>query len=202
MIVSALFRTASTHFCYALSERLGLTFIDEVFDPLNEDILRMKRRNHEFTETLRTLDTKRFLDIESKVALWNDHSAYLINNHNYDIPWFQAAQIFYCRRDLQGALSSMHDLIVRSGQPSENIWIYADWMRRFVEYVLSCRGDRPLLIAENFGYRFRSSGSGSPDLIKKVYEKKISSKLGSQFQKLVESNHITMDELVSNYAKR
>lgn len=202
MIVSALFRTASTHFCCDLAQKLDLVFLDEIYDPLNEDILRMKKLNHEFRPVLKSLNTRRFTDMEQKIILWKNHSEYVVNNHNYDVPWFEAATFFYCRKDLLGALNSMHDLIVRSGQPSENIWIYADWMRRFVEYILIARNNRPIVLAENCGYQFRSSSTAASDLVKSVYQKKISSELEQSFAQLITTQDYNLEEIVSHVKAR
>ncbi len=201
MIVSGLFRSASTHFCNRLAGELQLTFLDEVFDPLNEDILRMKRMNHEFKGVLRNLETKNFSSMEAKLGLWNDHSRFLINNHNYDIPWFEKASLFFCRRDLLGALDSMHQLIISSKQPEANIWIYADWMKRFMEYLLVAKGQRPLIIAENCGYSFRSDSGKASTIVRTAYSKKISGPLEDKFSQLVSLSQLNFDETVA-YAKQ
>lgn len=188
MIVSALFRTASTHFCSELSKNLNLIFLDEVYDPLNNDILRLKRINHEFGQTLRKIDHSSFSAMSQKIDLWHNHDGYVINNHNYDIPWFDAADLFYCRSDLLGALQSMYELITISKQPKENVWIYAEWMQRFAEYCVHHRGSRNLVLAEDFGYRFRASTETANEFVKNIYAKKISPHLQSEFTQMIQ-NH-------------
>lgn len=200
MIISALFRSGSTHFCYELANKLGLDFIDEIFDPLNDDILRMKRLNHEFRPVLKNLDSARNQDLRFKLKVWEDHSLFVVNNHSYDIPWFNAASIFFCRKDLLGSLQSMYELISKSKQPQENIWIYADWMRRFVEYCLIAKNGRPLVLAENCGYVFRSSQDTASEFVRSVYNKKISASLQSEFKGAADSSNFTMNDSIS-YAR-
>lgn len=200
MIVSAIFRSASTQYCYKLANDLGLSFVDEVFDPLNDDILRMKRLNHEFSEILRELPKKNSLDF--KMRLWHDHSGYVLNNHNYDIPWFEKADLFFSRKDLLGCLVSMNELIRRSSQPQENIWIYADWMRRWVEYVLSYAGNRPIVLAENLGYQFNYNSHQASDFIISVFSKKMTSGLLSDWSNLIKSNAMTYQDVLNQYGRK
>lgn len=201
MIISALFRSASTIFCYDLANKLDLIYLDEIYDPLNDDILRMKRHSHELKTTLRQLDTKKFTEMKSKVAAWRDHSCYLINNHNYDVPWFEAAQVFFCRKDILGSLVSMHNLIVKSGQPADNLWIYADWIRRFMEYTMSELNGRPLIIAENLNYSFRNSGADATSFVSDIFRKKISNSLEMEFNEFISLNSNVLSDL-SAYARK
>ncbi len=195
MLVSALFRSASTHFCYDLSQKLGLIFLDEIFDPLNDDILKMKRINHEFRDYTGRLKNKK-LGMQDKVNLWHQNEGYLINNHNYDIPWFEAANLFYCRKDLLGSLDSMFELIKSSKQPVENIWIYADWMRKFIEYVLICQRDRPLVIAEDIGYQFRKNAAQADEFVQEVFRKKINDDLYKDFLNYANTHSSPMEKVL------
>lgn len=198
MIVSALFRTASTHFCSELSKNLNLIFLDEVYDPLNNDILRLKRINHEFGQTLRKIDHSSFSEMSQKIDLWHNHSGYVINNHNYDIPWFESADLFYCRADLLGALQSMYELIINSKQPKENLWIYAEWMQRFAEYSINHRGLRRLVLAEDFGYKFRTSSETANDFVKNIYAKKVNPILQTEFNQMIQTRKpIKMTDLIN-----
>lgn len=194
MIVSALFRSASTHFCFELSKQCDVIFLDEIYDPLNDDILKMKRINHEFREYLSKLNNKK-LSLSDKVNLWRNHTGYLINNHNYDIPWFEAANLFYCRKDLLGSLDSMYELIKKSNQPVENIWIYADWMRKFVEYILLQSFDRPIVIAEQFGYQFRKDSAHADAYVQEVFKKKIQKDLHQEFLFFVDKKACSAEQL-------
>lgn len=195
MFVSALFRSGSTHFCKELATELNLIFLDEVYDPLNADVLRLKRLNHECTDLLKTLDKSRLSDIGFQKQLWENHDLYLVNNHNYDIPWFDAAQLFFARRDLVGALSSMHKLIVRSKMPESNISFYVSWMKRFIEYSVQFSQRRKVVFAEQLGYVFRESEEGADLDLKNLFYKKIDQSLYSEFLQLEDDSLGTVKDL-------
>lgn len=75
-------------------------------------------------------------------------------------------------------------------------------MRRFVEYILIARNNRPIVLAENCGYQFRSSSTAASDLVKSVYQKKISSELEQSFAQLITTQDYNLEEIVSHVKAR